>query len=43
MTFITNPFMDVDISVILGQVVEAICVEMEIEVINLQNNVSRAF
>lgn len=38
--------MDVDISVILGQVAEAFCVdavEMKIEVINLQSNVSRAF
>ena len=41
-TFMANPFMDVDISEISGQMAELFCldpVEMEIEVINLQNNV----
>ncbi|KAK0142715.1 General transcription factor II-I repeat domain-containing protein 2A [Merluccius polli] len=41
-TFMANPFMDVDISEISGQMAELFCVdpvEMEMEVINLQNNV----
>ena len=40
-TFMANPFIDVDISEISGRMAELLCVdpvEMEIEVINLQNN-----
>lgn len=41
-TFMANPFMDVDTSEISGQMAELFCVdhvEMEIEVVTLQNNV----
>lgn len=39
-TIIANPFMDVDISEISGQMAELFCVDpVEMEVINLQNNV----
>lgn len=41
-TFIANPFMDVDISELSGQMAELFCVdprETEIEIINIQNNV----
>lgn len=42
MTFMANPFMDVDTSEISGQMAELFCVdrvEMEIAVVTLQNNV----